>query len=200
MRFEVGDRVRVLPPEATDPPNPIAELSKNRVGRVVATYALDSQPYPYDVELDGGGAQLCFAGGELELIERPPSDSPPRTTEIAAEAPEPQFPPGERLLRETAGLPHVTDSTKDQAVMQAAVNVPPAAGPADQVNHPDHYTSHPSGIECIQVTQHLDFLLGNVVKYLWRFGLKPDTPSLQDLKKARWYLDHKIALEEQRRG
>ncbi|GHF38484.1 hypothetical protein GCM10010218_19530 [Streptomyces mashuensis] len=196
MIFEVGDRVRVLPPEATDPPNPIAELSKNRTGQVVATYAPESQPYPYDVELDDGGAQLCFAGGELELIERPPADRPPAAVEAAVGAPTSRRSPGERLLRETAGLPHVPAPPKDQALMQAAVTTPPT----DHVNRPDHYTSHPSGIECIQVTQHLDFLLGNVVKYLWRYGLKPDTPSLQDLKKARWYLDHKIALEEQRNG
>ncbi|MCF3100943.1 DUF3310 domain-containing protein [Streptomyces roseoverticillatus] len=82
--------------------------------------------------------------------------------------------------------------------MQATTSPTPTAVSTDDVNHPGHYTSHPSGIECIDVTQHLDFLLGNVFKYLWRNGLKPDTPSLQDLKKARWYLDRKIDLEERR--
>ena len=42
----------------------------------------------------------------------------------------------------------------------------------DTVNHPKHYTSHPSGIECIQVTQHYDFCIGNAIKYLWRAGKK----------------------------
>src|ERR1700760_1612591 len=55
----------------------------------------------------------------------------------------------------------------------------------DPVNHPKHYTQHPSGIECIQVTEYMGFNLGNAVKYIWRADLKND--ALEDLKKARWY-------------
>ena len=44
----------------------------------------------------------------------------------------------------------------------------------DKVNHPKHYTSHPSGIEAIQITEHYDFCVGNAIKYLWRSGLKKD--------------------------
>ena len=62
---------------------------------------------------------------------------------------------------------------------------------ADLVNHPPHYTSHPSGIEAIQVTEHMGFCLGNAVKYIWRAGDKGD--ALTDLRKARWYLDREIA-------
>lgn len=62
----------------------------------------------------------------------------------------------------------------------------------DPVNHPKHYTSHPSGVECIQVTEHMNFNLGNVIKYIWRGGLKDDAPTLRDLQKARWYLDREI--------
>ena len=58
----------------------------------------------------------------------------------------------------------------------------------DPVNHPAHYTVHPSGIECIQVTEHMSFNLGNAVKYVWRAGLKSDNPD-QDLAKAIWYLE-----------
>lgn len=64
----------------------------------------------------------------------------------------------------------------------------------DNVNHPPHYTSHPSGIECIQVTEHMSFCLGNVVKYIWRADEKG--ASIEDLKKARWYLDREIKLRE----
>ena len=60
----------------------------------------------------------------------------------------------------------------------------------DLVNHPPHYKSHPSGIECIQVTEHMNFCLGNAVKYIWRADLKGD--SIQDLEKAAWYLDREI--------
>ena len=63
--------------------------------------------------------------------------------------------------------------------------------PEDSVNHPSHYTDHPSGVECITVTEHMSFLRGNAVKYLWRAGSKG--PALEDLKKARWYLDREIS-------
>ena len=58
------------------------------------------------------------------------------------------------------------------------------------IERPKHYTEHPSGIECITITEHMPFCLGNVIKYVWRAGLKGDR--LEDLKKARWYLDREI--------
>lgn len=61
----------------------------------------------------------------------------------------------------------------------------------DPINHPKHYTSHPSGIECIQITEHMGFCLGNAVKYIWRADLKAD--AIEDLKKARWYIDRELA-------
>lgn len=64
----------------------------------------------------------------------------------------------------------------------------------DPVNHPSHYTDHPSGIECIQVTEHMNFCLGNAVKYIWRADLKHD--AIEDLKKAQWYLEREIAKRE----
>lgn len=63
--------------------------------------------------------------------------------------------------------------------------------PIDTVNHPPHYTSHPSGVECIQITEHMGFNLGNALKYIWRADLKGN--ALEDLEKARWYLDREIA-------
>ena len=64
----------------------------------------------------------------------------------------------------------------------------------DPVNHPSHYTSHPSGVECIEVTRHMNFNLGNVVKYIWRSGLKGgEEIEIEDLEKARWYLDDEIS-------
>lgn len=64
----------------------------------------------------------------------------------------------------------------------------------DAVNHPPHYTAHPSGIECIQVTEHMGFNLGNAVKYIWRADLKGD--ALEDLRKAAWYINREIARRE----
>ena len=60
----------------------------------------------------------------------------------------------------------------------------------DPVNHPQHYTEHPSGIECIQITEHMNFNLGNAVKYIWRADLKGD--AVEDLKKAAWYINREI--------
>lgn len=64
----------------------------------------------------------------------------------------------------------------------------------DPVNHPAHYTSHPSGVEVIQITEHMSFLEGNVIKYVMRADHKGN--KLEDLRKARWYLDRIIANEE----
>ena len=62
----------------------------------------------------------------------------------------------------------------------------------DPVNHPSHYTSHPSGVECIEITEHMTFNAGNAVKYLWRNGLKDQAPALQELEKAKWYVEREI--------
>ena len=68
----------------------------------------------------------------------------------------------------------------------------------DNVNHPKHYTSDPSGIECIDITRHRNFNVGNAIKYLWRAGLKEDKDrklidkQVEDLNKAVWYLVDEI--------
>ena len=60
----------------------------------------------------------------------------------------------------------------------------------DPVNHPPHYNKHPSGVECIQVTEHMGFNLGNAVKYIWRADLKGKC--LEDLQKAEFYIKREI--------
>jgi TPR repeat protein len=60
----------------------------------------------------------------------------------------------------------------------------------DPVNHPAHYLTHRSGIECIQITEHLNFCLGNALKYIWRADEKGD--AINDLAKAIWYLEREI--------
>jgi hypothetical protein len=72
---------------------------------------------------------------------------------------------------------------------------PQAPETADSVNSPAHYTSHPSGVECIAITEHMGFCLGNAVKYLWRADQKGSL--IEDLKKARWYIDREISRREQ---
>ena len=72
---------------------------------------------------------------------------------------------------------------------------PPKENP---VNHPKHYTSHPSGIECIDITRHYCFSIGNAIKYLWRAGLKKELgledkqKEIEDLNKAIWYIKDRI--------
>jgi hypothetical protein len=62
----------------------------------------------------------------------------------------------------------------------------------DPVNHPDHYTSHPSGVEVIEITRWMTFNKGNAVKYILRAGLKPGSYETEDLEKAIWYLKDEI--------
>jgi len=62
----------------------------------------------------------------------------------------------------------------------------------DTVNHPPHYKEHPSGIECIEVTEHMGFCLGNATKYIWRADLKHEDGGIEDLRKARWYIEREI--------
>jgi hypothetical protein len=66
----------------------------------------------------------------------------------------------------------------------------------DPVNHPKHYTAHPSGVECIQITEHFDFLIGNVIKYAWRAGLKEGSSREQDLAKCVWYAQRALDQEK----
>ena len=60
----------------------------------------------------------------------------------------------------------------------------------DPVNHPNHYTSHASGVECIQITEHMGFNLGNALKYIWRADLKGNAK--EDLEKAAFYIAREI--------
>lgn len=62
----------------------------------------------------------------------------------------------------------------------------------NQVNHPPHYNSHPSGIECIEVVEQFNFNLGNSIKYIWRAGLKTGVDTVTDLEKAKWYIEREI--------
>jgi uncharacterized protein DUF3310 len=66
----------------------------------------------------------------------------------------------------------------------------PGAEHGDAVNHPAHYNKHPSGVECIQVVEHMGFNLGNAIKYIWRADLKCD--AVEDLRKAAWYVNREI--------
>ena len=71
---------------------------------------------------------------------------------------------------------------------------------SDAVNNPTHYNSHPSGVEAIEITQHMNFCKGNAMKYLWRSGIKDSAKEIEDLRKAIWYIEKEILrLQEPKR-
>lgn len=74
----------------------------------------------------------------------------------------------------------------------------------NNVDHPKHYNSHPSGIECITIARHHNFNIGNAIKYLWRAGLKHEQgmrdmdKQIEDLQKAIFYIKDEICrIKEQ---
>jgi hypothetical protein len=64
----------------------------------------------------------------------------------------------------------------------------------NSVDHPSHYRAS-TGFETIDVIDAwgLGFSLGNAVKYISRTGFKDPSKAIEDLEKARWYLDHEIS-------
>lgn len=91
----------------------------------------------------------------------------------------------ERYIRGEIGLEASVNAAHDKLTKQH-----------DPVNHPPHYTNSSAkckcgrAIECIDVTRHLNFNIGNAIKYLWRCDLKGN--SMEDLKKAIWYIEDEI--------
>ncbi|QDH48071.1 hypothetical protein LUPINE_63 [Microbacterium phage Lupine] len=70
----------------------------------------------------------------------------------------------------------------------------PVGDPDDSsVEHPKHYNSDPSGVECITIVRHRNFNIGNAFKYLWRLGLKGEDAGtkekqVEEIDKAIFYL------------
>ena len=84
--------------------------------------------------------------------------------------------------------PTFNDEFGDIQALKFSLNEPEVSS----VN-PSHYRTHPSGVECITVTEHMGFNLGNCTKYVWRADLKNSDGGLEDLKKAEWYIKREIA-------
>ena len=96
------------------------------------------------------------------------------------------------LLSVVSGSGHEFYTSAKNVIPMGSVSTvePPKPAVQDPINHPKHYTSHPSGVECITITEHMSFLLGNAMKYIWRADLKN---GVEDLKKAVWYVEREIA-------
>lgn len=108
-----------------------------------------------------------------------------------------EFYPGVYRLKGACLVPSETSGGDPGAPGGAPVGdcaTGPLGGPqiSDPVNHPSHYQQYP--IEVIEITERLNFLLGNVVKYVLRADYKGKP--LEDLKKAAWYLHREIANRE----
>jgi hypothetical protein len=67
----------------------------------------------------------------------------------------------------------------------------------EYVDHPQHYNSHPSGVEAIDICEHMSFSLGNAFKYAYRAGHKWDT--VEDMRKAKWYLVREAMFRRKQR-
>ena len=96
--------------------------------------------------------------------------------------------------------PKLYKEIKEQKQMFESLSLKKKEAAQDPVNHPSHYTSDPSGIECIQITRHRNFNIGNAIKYLWRAGLKDGNSDIQDLQKAVWYIQDEIERLEKLKG
>ena len=83
------------------------------------------------------------------------------------------------------------DETADERIDIIGSNGNDGLHYSETVDHPAHYRAHPSGIECIQITEHLNFCLGNAIKYIWRADEKGS--DIEDLRKAVWYLQREIS-------
>jgi len=68
----------------------------------------------------------------------------------------------------------------------------------DPVAKARHYNVHPSGVECITIVEHFDFVIGNIIKYAWRAGLKDPKKRLEDLQKCLYYASRAVSREEAR--
>jgi len=73
----------------------------------------------------------------------------------------------------------------------------------DPVDRPEHYNSHPSGVECVTITEHMTCMIGCAIKYLWRHGQKAGVTADEDLRKAIWCIERerqRLALKATEHG
>lgn len=89
-----------------------------------------------------------------------------------------------------SGAPSAVTTDPTATASTDPIRSPAATTASDPVNHPPHYTWLPNGVEVIQITEHMPFCLGNVVKYVVRADHKGRP--IEDLEKARFYLDREI--------
>ena len=109
----------------------------------------------------------------------------------------------DKTIKELITVPDVVfEKSKDVTFEKSKVKAISLEGASKSIpktiEHPSHYTSHPSGIECIEIAKYYDFCIGSAIKYLWRAGLKSEEgkstkeKEIEDLKKAITFIQFKI--------
>jgi len=126
-----------------------------------------------------------------------PEPQPPfRGTDEEAEELDAQIGAEIDEAEEIAADDELWDEPEEPVTRPVQIPFPKAPEPEfDPVNHPRHYTAHPSGIECIDVIETMPYCIGAAIKYLWRCDLKANP--IEDLEKARWYIDREISRRRQ---
>ena len=108
---------------------------------------------------------------------------------------------GDNLPFHRAGCQHLVPSsgmTECNCDRGQISNQALAPTPLDLIRNPPHYKSHPSGIECLTIVRHMNFNLGNAIKYIWRAGQKGS--AIEDLEKAAFYIADEIERLKQQRS
>lgn len=99
---------------------------------------------------------------------------------------------GERIIH-TIGIRRADQTIENYGEAEEGKSMPNETSSdqkPDYVNHPPHYATHPSGVECVDIAEHLSFNLGNALKYLWR--AKGKGREEEDLQKCLWYLEREV--------
>lgn len=147
--------------------------------------------YPQDYPITMTDAHLPLSGNNTITVPNP-DYRPKWTTTFSASVRDYDRdwdlrPPTREML---ARIAEFTGSCVGVASPGHNLESPLSPQPLETVNHPDHYNANPSGVEAIDVIEHLTFNVGNAIKYLWRADHKGK--QIEDLKKARWYVDREI--------
>lgn len=145
---------------------------EGRVRSSVRSRTSESQP-----ELRSGTRAHSGDGGDARTTFATRGDSPPSERDSERQ-------PAEELGAVVGELSFGFAGGRSGRVGEGA-----SAQVSDPVNHPAHYCSHPAGIECVDVNEHMTANIAAAVKYVWRAGLKPDESHDQDLAKAVWYIE-----------
>ena len=139
--------------------------------------------------------------------DMPPTGSWVEILELASDG-DPNHKVGDRILVSGCNLTNYSEDDCSQICYHAfhpetmgtwvrkvaLVDAPPTVSEKDEYApvNPKHYQGHPSGLQCIQITEHMPANVAAMIKYFWRCGLKEEAPTLGDLRKGVWYANREL--------